>query len=208
MGKTGRRMVLAALGLLASGWVQAQISFGIVPATLYWQETSQWCWAASGQTMMNYVGPKDVPQCYEANQASGRTDCCNCPTPAACVFPGWPQFDTWGYKFNETAWGSALSWNQLVAEINAKRPVWFAWAWNGGGGHAMVAKGYFEIHLLSINQRLVLVANPWPPQGRCGAGNAAGPFGGNFEWRAYDEYVGGAAYDHTHMVDIYQVARK
>jgi len=202
-----RSSIFGLLLVLASPGAFGQ-KFGIVPATLYWQETSEWCWAASGKTMMNLVGPSDVPQCYEANQHFGRTDCCNCPTPDACVSPGWPDFDTWGYKFQETTWGTALSWTQLKGEISAQRPVWYAWGWNGGGGHAMVAKGYFDIDILFIHDHLVLIDNPWPPQGRCGAGNASGPFGGAFEWISYDDWVGGSGYDHVHWQDIYQVAHK
>ena len=91
----GGWILVAIACLLVIPSANAQISFGFVPATLYWQETDEWCWAASGETVMNYVGPREVPQCYQANQELGRTDCCNCPTPGACVQPGWPQFDTW-----------------------------------------------------------------------------------------------------------------
>jgi len=80
-------------------------------AVLHWQETPQWCWAASGQMVMEEAGTRTVPQCYEANQALGRTDCCSCPTPAACVQPGWPQWSTWGFN-NKTA--NPLSWAATV----------------------------------------------------------------------------------------------
>jgi hypothetical protein len=193
--------------LFEIGVAHAQISFGIVPATLFWQETDQWCWAASGQMMMNYVGPRNVPQCYEANQRFGRTDCCNCPTPNGCAQPGWPDFDAWGYNFKETP--TALSWSQLTAEVNAKRPIWFAWGWTGGGGHALVARGYEQVNILFFQEKLVLVDNPWPWQGRCGAGNASGPFGGDsLEIHSYDDFVGGPGYNHVTWSNIYQVAHK
>jgi hypothetical protein len=183
----------------------------VLPVTTHWQETSQWCWAASGQMLMNLIGaahiPPNVQQCYEANQEFGRTDCCTCPTPGACVNPGWPQFDKWGFNSSSTSWGTALSWSQVVAQIDAGTPFMFSWAWNGGGAHAMVAKGYSAATIGAL--RWVLVANPWPPQGRCGpGGDASGPFGGDLEIDSYAEFVGGPGYDHTHGADIYNIAHK
>jgi hypothetical protein len=132
----------------------------MLPVTEQWQETSQWCWAASGQMIMEYLGtsatpPRATPQCYQANQRFGRTDCCTCPTPAyvsaanpGCVRPGWPQLDTWGYNSSETTWGTALAWDQVKAEIEAGRPFMLSWAWHGGGAHAMVGIGYREKMML------------------------------------------------------------
>jgi Peptidase_C39 like family len=183
----------------------------LLPVTLLWQETSEWCWAASGQMLMNDIiptgqsNPKWTPQCYEANEEFNRTDCCTCPTPSACVRGGWPQFSTWGYQSNQTTWGTALSWSQVTGEINVGRPFMFSWAWNGGGAHAMVAYGYYTFNFLGIKLNYVLVNNPWPPQNvsRCGSGGkAAGPFGGDNQWDTYAEFVGGPGYDHTHGSDI------
>jgi len=186
-----------------------------LPVTSQAQETSEWCWAASGQMLMNLVGaafrPPNVPQCYEANNEFGRNDCCTCPTPSACVQPGWPEFSKWGFNSNTTTWGTPLSWNDVKGQINAGKPFMFSWEWNGGGGHAMVAKGFQEIKLkvgpVQLDLQMVVVANPWPPQGRCGpGGNAAGPFGGDLEIITYSEFVGGAGYNHTHGADIYNIA--
>jgi len=165
----------------------------VAHAVLHWQETSQWCWAASGQMVMEEAGTRTVPQCYQANQRFGRTDCCSCPTPAACVQPGWPEWSTWGFN-NQSA--NPLSWSVLVAQIDADKPFAFAWGWNGGGGHMMVARGYSGNLLLRSNW--VYVENPWPPQGRCGpGGDASGTFGGDFEHISYAEFIGGAGFDHT-----------
>ena len=181
----------------------------VLQVALQWQETSEWCWAASGQMLMNSLGPRNVPQCYEANQEFRRTDCCACPTPPACVNPGWPQFSTWNYNSNSTNWGTALGWNSVMNEINNGRPFMFSWAWNGGGGHAMVAKGYLNINFIGISTNWVYVDNPWPPVGRCGpGGNASGQFGGDIEIDTYAEFVGGPGYNHTHGADIYNISYK
>ena len=57
------------------------------------QETKLWCWAASGEMIMEFLGVS-VEQCDEQNKRFGRTDCCNDPAPKACVNGGMPEFDT------------------------------------------------------------------------------------------------------------------
>ena len=54
--------------------------------TLHPQETSMWCWAASGQMTMEFLG-SNVNQCTQANDRLGRNDCCNLPVPAGCRHP-------------------------------------------------------------------------------------------------------------------------
>jgi hypothetical protein len=79
----------------------------------------------------------------------------------------------------------------------------FSWEWNGGGGHAMVVKGYSTIGA----NKWVIVANPWGPQGRCGpGGDASGPFGGHIDIDTYAAFVSGTTY--THGADVYNVAHK
>jgi hypothetical protein len=206
-------IILAPLGARA----QDAIVFGgpttvILPLTLHWQQTSEWCWAASGQMVMDFLGPRDVPQCYQANQHYPRNDCCSCPTPDECVKPGWPDFSTWGYNSTETQWGTPLSWSQVMDEIDSGRPFTFDWAWNGGGSHVMVAYGYLNFDFPGfpfLSTNWVFLANPLPPQGRCGTGeNASGPFGGDDEVVTYSEFVGGPGYDHTHGADIYNVSHQ
>jgi len=207
-----------AVTLLCAHAAQAQKV--ILPLTLHWQETSQWCWAASGQMLMEFLGPREVPQCYEADQRLARSDCCSCPTPNKCVKPGWPDLSTWGYNSKQTNWGTPLSWSQVINEINAGRPFMFSWAWNSGGAHAMVAYGYFNFNGSLFNglsapfaithaTYWVYIANPLPSQGRCGSGgDASGPFGGDDEVVTYSEFVGGSGYNHTHGADIYNISHQ
>ena len=196
------------LGILASPqFASAQIK--ILPVALQWQETSEWCWAASGQMLMNLLGPRNVPQCYEANQEFGRSDCCTCPTPPACIGPGWPQFNTWNYNSSSTSWGTALSWSAVMNEINSNRPFLFTWVWNGGGANALVAKGYLNLNFFGLSLNWVVIDNTMPTQGRCGpGGNASEPFGGDIEVVMYAQFAGGAGYDHTHGADVYNVSYK
>ena len=75
---------------------------GAQPVTLKAQETNMWCWAASGEMVMDFLGT-NVTQCDQANKRFGRNDCCNTPTPNACINGGWPEFDKYGFTFNTTA---------------------------------------------------------------------------------------------------------
>ncbi|WNG18067.1 C39 family peptidase [Cystobacter fuscus] len=159
---------------------------GTLPVPLFPQETNQWCWAGSGQMIMNYLGATRVSQCDQANRRLGRSDCCNSPVPSACVQPGWPEFEKYGFAYNTTS-NSALSWSSLVSEINANRPVGFSWGWTGGGGHMMVASGYLTL----LNTNYVYVNDPWAPNV------------GDQYYITYSEYVSGA--DHVHWRDYYNI---
>ncbi|HVG62326.1 MAG TPA: papain-like cysteine protease family protein [Hyalangium sp.] len=161
-------------------------SAGSLPVPLEPQQTSMWCWAASGSMIMHYLGASRVTQCDEANRRFNRTDCCNSPTPSACVVGGWPEFQKYGFTFNTTN-NTALSWSSLVSEINANRPVAFSWGWTGGGGHMMVAKGY----TVTRTDNLVDVNDPWAPNV------------GDTYFISYSEYVSGS--DHVHWDDYYNI---
>jgi hypothetical protein len=164
--------------------------------TLRPQKTNMWCWAASGQMVMEYLG-KAVQQCTEANNRFGRNDCCNTPTPAACVMGGWPEFNKYGFTFKTTT-NAALPWPTLQAQLAQQssresvclgRPFAFSWHWVGGGGHMMVATGYTTD---TAGKQYVFVNNPWPPN--VGATQAI----------LYSVYVTLPG-DHTHWDDYYDV---
>src|SRR5665213_927301 len=70
---------------IASTCVPAAISS--LNVVLRAQKTEQWCWAASAQMLMEYLG-KTVEQCDQANVRLGRSDCCKSPTPTACIAGG------------------------------------------------------------------------------------------------------------------------
>ena len=162
--------------------------------TLRPQQTNMWCWAASAQMVMEFLGV-NVQQCTEANNEFGRSDCCNSPTPSSCVNGGWPEFDKYGFNFVRTS-NLALTWDQLRRELSdaagcGRRPFAFSWHWPGGGGHMMVAIGYQTVS--SVNY--VEVNNPWAPNV------------GDHSFYTYDFYVASPG-DHTHWDDFYQITRK
>lgn len=169
--------------------------------SLHPQETSRWCWAASGQMIMDYLG-HDVLQCAQANNRFNRTDCCTidlCPLPTEpvppepqpcnCVCGGWPEFNKYGFTFSKTS-DAALSWEQVKEEICEKRPFAFTWHWPGenGGGHMMVAKGYFSLD----GNNYMIILDPWAP---CV---------GDERIITYDYYVQSPGH-HTHWDDYYDI---
>lgn len=172
---------------------------GALPVTLYPQETSMWCWAGSGQMIMDYLG-NNVAQCTQANNRFGVTNCpCNqCgPNPQAnppCVTGGWPEFDKYGFTFNRTS-DTALSWDQLRSELSqsascGKRPVAYSWHWSGGGGHMMVATGYVTVN----GTDYVSISDP------------LSPCNGDARIITYNAYVSGSNY--THWDDFYEIQRQ
>lgn len=167
---------------------------------LYAQQTNMWCWAASGEMIMSYLG-NDVAQCTQANNRFGYTDCCPVPpclpSGSHCIQGGWPQYDKYGFTYSSTAWRTALTWEQLVGQIDANKPVGFAWGWTGGGGHYMVAIGYATI----MGTKWVCVNNPWAPAPGC---TKTG--GGAYQMITYADYVQGPG--HTHWKDDYNITRK
>jgi hypothetical protein len=162
--------------------------------TLRPQQTNMWCWAASGQMVMEFLGVS-VQQCTEANNEFGRTDCCNTPTSSGCISGGWPEFDKYGFTYQRTS-DSALTWDQVRAETSNsagcdQRPFAFSWHWPGGGGHMMVAIGYQTVN----NVNYVEINDPWAPNV------------GDHRFITYDFYVASPG-DHTHWDDFYKITRK
>lgn len=159
--------------------------------TLRPQETSMWCWAASGQMTMEYLGHK-VSQCVQANNRFSRNDCCNTPTPNDCVKGGWPEFAKYKFASQHTS-NAALSWDQICRELAdanscGRRAFAFTWAWPGGSGHMMAAIGYQTID----NVNYVEINDPWSPNV------------GDHRFITYDFYVQSPGH-HTHWDDYYEI---
>jgi len=187
----GLRLVMALLGMLSATACCNPDPSTTLNVTLNNQQTSMWCWAASGQMTMGYFGTA-VQHCDEANKQFGRTDCCNSPVPSACVNGGWPEYPKYGFTSSHTS-DAALSWTDLqrqIATACSKEPFAFTWHWTGGGGHMMVARGYKTQDGVNYVYR----NNPLP----VGVGTA--------DWITYDNYVSGS--DHTHWDDYFNIAKQ
>ena len=159
--------------------------------TLVPQRTEFWCWAASGETIMNQFNTR-IRQCEQANKRFGMTTCCQSPTPRACIRTGWPEFDRYGFVQTQRTSSTALTWEQLTEEIGCqKRPVAFSWKWVGDGGHMMVAYGYQQD---ANGARFVKVHDPLP----VGSGSTF-----DLSYEAYVSFDG----RYTHWHDFHTIAR-
>jgi len=182
-----KRIVLLVFGvLLVTACTCNPAVIGSQAVTLRPQETSMWCWAASGQMVMEFLG-HNINQCDQANNRFGRTDCCNTPTPTGCVVGGWPEFSRYGFTFNKTS-DAPLTWDQVRKQIYcARKPFAYSWHWSGGGGHMMVVIGYVTLDTVNY----VTINDPWAPNV------------GDQRIITYDAYVSGTGY--THWDDFYDV---
>ena len=162
----------------------------MLAVTLVGQETDEWCWAASAQMTVGYAGAS-VRQCEQANAYFNRTDCCTAPNSRNCRRPGWPEYGRLGFKAKTTDWYKYLSFDKIKAEIDAGRPINFAWEWTKDeeGGHMMVLSGYSE----GLGLKMVQVHNPWPVRK------------GAIKWLAYDEFISSDTY--KHFRDYYEIMR-
>ncbi|KMQ59282.1 hypothetical protein ACM46_19305 [Chryseobacterium angstadtii] len=166
------------------GYLAATEQTVVLDVDIIGQETNSWCWAASGQMIMKYLGT-NISQCEQANYRFGLNNCCITPTPSNCVRGGSPDFNHWGFNYDLTNPGDALYFDELQNQFDSNMPVAFSWRWNGGGGHVQVAIGYSSL------SEMVAVNDPWPPQK------------GTFKWLSYSAYVQGSTYRHGE--DFYNI---
>jgi len=187
---------------------------------------NNWCWAASGQMIMELLGegPKQACQCRQAEQVLGVKGCCvtssSClpvdDLPARCDQPRWPAFvekpERYGFEYkttcdalekrqNDDACDSRpLGWAELTAEICAGRPVIASLRARGSlTGHTVVVKGFS-----SRPARRVLVLDPSKlcPSNRDCEGELDEGF-----WISYEEFAAG--WDGlVHWVDFYGIRKK
>ncbi len=131
------------------------------------QEHSDWCWAASSSSVLEYYGT-GVVQCDIANWALQKNDCCGNTTFAwsySCNkqnymygFPGSVQeiLSHWDVSSSGT---TALSQTASVSEINAGRPFVIRFERTSGLGHFLVGYGYEQ------DGQYIWYMDPWPGYG-------------------------------------------
>jgi hypothetical protein len=174
------------------------------------QQESEWCWAACGQMLDNYVDPlPSVQQCLEANQMfspSGPepqpppnsacttqwSDCCANGSSCACNVGDGGNYGSFTLDASSTP-GMPLTWDQLRYQIwVVNSPFSFGWNWYPCcSSHVQVVTGYATD---TQGNQWVYVNNPSP------VGT------GDFECMLYDEWVEDTSNDtpygaHTHEGD-------
>ena len=66
----------------------------------------------------------------------------------------------WGVSNNAVS--NYLSWNGVLADVNANRPFVIRFDWTNGGGHIMVGRAYDSSN--GVNYHYIM--NPWPGEGQ------------------------------------------
>lgn len=159
------------------------------------QQASNWCWAASGEMTMRFLG-HDVAQCVEANNRFGLATCCE-NNSGSCNNGGWPEYGKYGFTADQTS-DTALTFSQIKSQIYCKKkPIAFSWHWPGGGGHMMVVKGYFTVN----GVQYVDVNDPEPYT------DLGTLVGGTETIMTFADYVSRTG-DHTHWNDYYNITYK
>ena len=127
----------------------------LLPVRLCPQETEGWCWAASVEMILNYMGAT-VTQREIANKHF-------CTEPFSFELPiedrggAWPEFEKFGFTCKVTH--AASSWAALTQELRAGRPFAFCRRWDNGAYHLMVVSGCY---LTPTGRCYVQIHNPSP----------------------------------------------
>jgi hypothetical protein len=167
-----------------------------LPVELHAQETEVWCWAATGEMVMEYLG-KSVPQDEQANLAFRRNDCGQRPIPRPCIRGGEILLKPYGISYEVST--RPLSEETVIQQIyTLRKPIPFAWRFPGGGGHAALLVGYARQPEGTL---CVECLDPYPPPGK----NIQAWNGGHRVFMPYDRWDGD--YDHAFGHALFNVTR-
>ncbi len=122
------------------------------------QEQSNWCWAATGNSVAAYFG-YNYSQNQFCDMAFGRSTYTNCPNTQANLGNDQQAFSTIGINPGSYISGT-VSYSTVVNQISNNEPIMTRIGWTSGGGHMMVLTGYDT----SNNQ--VQYYDPWPSDSR------------------------------------------
>lgn len=147
--------------------------------TMQEQEQTNWCWAATGNTIAGWYG-RDYSQNQFCNAAFGRSQNGTCPNDQATLANvqtglNWAGISPGSYV---TGW---LQYSTVQTEINAGRPIADRIQWSSGGGHMNVIYGY------DTASDWVYWGDPWPSDNR-------------YNWAAHDWYVSNNEFSWTHSL--------
>jgi hypothetical protein len=167
-----------------------------LPVEPHAQETEIWCWAATGQMTMEFLG-KSVSQGEQADLLFGRNDCGEHPIPRPCIRGGEILLKPYGFTYDVST--MPLSEETVVRQIHALgKPIPFAWRFPGGGGHAALVVGYARQPEGTL---LVECLDPYPPPAK----DPRSWGGGHRVFMPYSRWVGD--YDHTFGHAYFNVTR-
>ncbi|GHF66658.1 hypothetical protein GCM10010218_55320 [Streptomyces mashuensis] len=147
--------------------------------TMQAQEKTNWCWAASGNTISTYLG-RTYSQNQFCNAAFGRQQGSTCPNNQATLGNVQNALDWAGIEPGRYVSGW-LRYPTVKTEIDAGRPVETRIQWSSGGGHMHVLYGYDD------SNSTVYWGDPWPSNSR-------------YNWASHSWYVNNNRFSWTHSL--------
>ncbi|KOU29676.1 hypothetical protein ADK52_05395 [Streptomyces sp. WM6372] len=147
--------------------------------TMQAQAKTNWCWAASGNTIATWFG-RNYTQNQFCNAAFNRQQGYDCPNNQATLGNvqtalNWAGINSGSYV---TGW---LRYPTVQSEIDANRPVETRIQWSNGGGHMHVIYGY------DTADSWVYWGDPWPSSDR-------------YNWASHAWYVDNSTFSWTHSL--------
>lgn len=143
------------------------------------QQQSNWCWAASGNTIATWFG-YGYSQNQFCNAAFGRSTSSSCPNSQATLGDVQNGLSWVGINPGSYVTGY-LRYSTVQTEVNANRPIETRIQWSSGGGHMHVVYGY------DTGSNWVYWGDPWPSNTR-------------YNWADYDYYVSNGTFSWTHSL--------
>lgn len=122
------------------------------------QQQSNWCWAATGNSVADYFG-HSYSQNQFCNMAFGRSTNSTCPNNQATLGNDQQAFGTIGINPGRYISGT-VGFSTVVDQISNNEPIMTRIGWSSGGGHMMVLAGY------DTTNNQVQYYNPWPSDPR------------------------------------------
>ena len=147
--------------------------------TMQAQQKSNWCWAASGNTVATWFG-RSYSQNQFCNAAFGRAQGSECPNWQASLGNVQDGLDWAGISSGSYVSGW-LRYATVQTEIDANRPVETRIQWSSGGGHMHVLYGYDDTN------SWVYWGDPWPSNDR-------------YNWASHAWYVDNDSFSWTHSL--------
>ena len=147
--------------------------------TMQQQQQTNWCWAASGNTIATWFG-YSYSQNQFCNAAFGRSIDSSCPNSQASLADVQNGLDWIGINPGSYVTGY-LRYSTVQSEVDANRPVETRIQWSSGGGHMHVLYGY------DTGNNCVYWGDPWPSNYR-------------YNWADYWYYVNNDTFSWTHSL--------
>ncbi|WP_405703620.1 papain-like cysteine protease family protein [Streptomyces sp. NBC_00069] len=147
--------------------------------TMQAQQKTNWCWAASGNTIATWFG-RNYTQNQFCNAAFNRQQGYDCPNNQATLGNvqtalNWAGINSGSYV---NGW---LRYTTVQSEIDANRPVETRIQWSDGGGHMHVIYGY------DTADSWIYWGDPWPSSDR-------------YNWASHAWYVDNSTFSWTHSL--------